>query len=197
MLQKILFGLKSNFYCPCVLAFVVKKAAKINKKSHKDRLHLLKVRARAWNLLQMVASYFLEVQHFLGILSSKMKSTHGKPMCGVYLWHRVCVEIEEMDNPYAQLNNLKKSHVYDFWIVQACIHIGCCTSCVVLEIVMVPTMCFWTTSYSRSEEALCTTGVSKRHQTLKFSPKHWSQYYPMQWQEYISFFSNQIATSRF
>ena len=45
-------------------------------------------------------------------------------------------------------------------------------SCVVLEIVMVPTMCFWTTSYSRSEEALCTTGVSKRHQTLTFSPKH-------------------------
>ena len=34
----------------------------------------------------------------------------------------VCIEIEEMDNPYAQLNNLKKSHVYDFWIVQACIH---------------------------------------------------------------------------
>ena len=44
----------------------------------------------------------------------QMKSTHGKPMCGVYLWHRVCIEIEEMDNPYAQLNNLKKSHVYDF-----------------------------------------------------------------------------------
>ena len=139
--------------------------------------------ARAWNLLQMVASYFLENQHFLGILSSKMKSTHGKPMCGVYLWHRVCIEIEEMDNPYAQLNNLKKSHVYDFWIVQACIHIGCCTSCVVLEIVMVPTMCFWTTSYSRSEEALCTTGVSKRHQTLTFSPKHWAQYCQMLWQE--------------
>ena len=100
-----------NFYRPYVLGFVGKKAVQINKKSHKDGLPLLGLKSTTNGCI-----IFFGGSTLFGYpkFQSKMKSTHGKPMCGVYLWHRVCVEIEEMDNPYAQLNNLKKSHVYDF-----------------------------------------------------------------------------------